>query len=328
MAQPRISRHCTFSVVACAIVSAVAGCASPDKSTGGDCTAGAPCMTDNPGACATGHTVCTGGKATCVSDVTEQPCYTGEPATRHIGACHDGTQSCVGTLGTCTDQVLPKQQEDCFNNVDDDCDRDVNNGCPTALSLGDPDPLLARGGAGGNPVSTLCPSGAVVTGVQVQLSAVNASPGYVVSVQPSCAVPQLVRGTKDYSVAMTSVTGPMLMGGSDAARPGSAHITCAAGGLAAAGTRGSVLAGDRTVIESLGINCSTAALAFDDATNQLSLAFTHDDADSGSASVQVNGTPWDDSCGAGELLIGFQGRTGAQMDQLQGVCAPVIVTYQ
>jgi len=52
------------------------------------------------------------------------------------------------------------------------------------------------------------------------------------------------------------------------------------------------------------------------------------DADSGSASVQVNGTPWDDSCGAGELLIGFQGGQGAQMDQLQGVCAPLIVTYQ
>jgi hypothetical protein len=326
MAQPRISRRC---FVACAIVCAVAGCASPDKSASGDCTAGAPCMTDNPGACAAGHIVCTGAKPACVSNVTEQPCYTGEPATRHIGACHDGTQSCVGALGTCTNQVLPKQQEDCFNNVDDDCDRDLNNGCPTAFMLGEPDPLLARGGAGGNPVSTLCPTGAVVTGVQIQLSAVNVSPGYVISVQPSCAVPQLVRGAKDYSVAMMSVAGPMMMGGTDAARPGIAHVACAADGLAAAaGTRGSVVSGDRTVIESLGIDCSTAALAFDASKNHLSLTFTHDEADSGSASVQVNGTRWDDGCAAGEVLIGFQGRTGAQMDQLQGMCAPLIVTYQ
>lgn len=328
MAQPRSCRRYTFFFVACAIVCAVAGCASPDKSTGGSCTAGAPCMTGNPGACASGHTVCTAGTSSCVSDVTEQPCYTGEPATRHVGACHDGTQSCIGTLGTCTDEVLSKKQEDCFDDVDDDCDREVNNGCPTGFMLGEPDPLLARGGAGGNAVATLCPSGAVVTGVKVQLSAVNVSPGYVISVQPSCAVPELVRGAKDYSVAMMSVGDPTMMSGSDAARPGSAQIACAAGGLgAAAGTRGSVMSGDRTVIESLGIDCSTATLAFD-ADNRLSLALARDDADSGSASVQVDGTPWDDSCGAGELLIGFQGRTGAQMDQLQGVCAPLIVTYQ
>jgi hypothetical protein len=327
MAQARTRGRRTLSLVACAIVSGLAGCASPDPSKGDDCKAGAACMTNNPGACAGGHIVCTAGKASCAPDATEQPCYTGEPATRHTGACHDGTQSCIGTLGTCTGQVLPKP-EDCFNNVDDDCDRDVNNGCPASLSVGQSDALVARGGAGGNPVTALCPSGAVVTGVQIQLSAVNTSPGYVISVQPSCAVPQLVRGAKDYSVTMMSVDSSMMMTGTDAARPGSAHITCAASGLAAAaGTRGSVLSKDRTVIESLGINCSTAALAFDGATNQLSVAFAHDAADSGAASVQVQGTPWDDSCGAGEVLIGFQGRTGAQMDQVQGVCAPLTVTY-
>ncbi len=327
MAQARHRGRRTLSLVACAAVVGLAGCASPGASAHGDCTADAPCMTDNPGACAAGHTVCTDGKASCVPDVTEQPCYSGEPETRSHGACHDGTQSCIGKLGTCTGEVLPTM-ENCFNLIDDDCDRHVDNGCPAALTVGDPDPLLARGGSGGNPVTTLCPSGAVVTAVQVQLSATSVSPGYVVSVQPSCAVPQLMRGASDYSVTMMPVASPPSMAGSDAARPGTSHITCAAGGFAAAsGTRGSVLGGDRTVIEGLGINCSTVALALD-SSNQLNMTFTHDDADSGSVSVQVSGTPWDDSCGADELLVGFQGRTGAQMDQVQGVCAPLTVTYK
>jgi hypothetical protein len=57
------------------------------------------------------------------------------------------------------------------------------------------------------------------------------------------------------------------------------------------------------------------------------MVMTPDTIDSGTASVQINGTVWTDSCGADEVLIGFQGRTGAQMDQIQGVCAPLSVTY-
>jgi hypothetical protein len=305
----------------------VAGCASPAGSSPTGCVAGMTCMTDNPGECAAGHTVCTDGKRTCMPDKTEQSCYSGEPETTNRGACHPGTQSCIGTLGACMGEQLPTM-ENCFNNSDDDCDRVVNNGCPDSFVLGAPDPLVARGGSGGNIAESMCPAGAVVTGVQIQLSATNMNPGYVISVQPTCAVPTLVRGATEYSVALMPVASPPPMSGSDAARPGTVHIACAAGGLSAAtGTRGSVMSGDRTVIESLGINCSIVTLALD-ASNHLSLTYARDDASSGTAAVQVNGTPWNESCGANEVLIGFKGRTGAQMDQVEGVCAPLTVKYR
>jgi hypothetical protein len=315
------------SIVVAGLIVCIGGCASPGTSMAGGCVAGMTCMTDNPGDCAPGHTVCTDGKRTCMPDKTEQTCYTGEPETTNRGACHPGTQSCIGTLGACMGEVLPTM-ESCFNNLDDDCDRVVNNGCPDTLVLGAPDPLLARGGSGGVTAESICPMGALVTGVNIQLSATNFNPGYVISVQPTCAVPTLVRGASDYSVTLMPVASPPPMSGSDAARPGSAHIACAASGLSAAtGTRGSVMSGDRTVIESLGINCSVTSVALD-GSNHLSLTYTHDDANSGTAAVQVNGTTWNDSCGANEVLIGFSGRTGAQMDQVAGVCAPLTVKYR
>ena len=57
------------------------------------------------------------------------------------------------------------------------------------------------------------------------------------------------------------------------------------------------------------------------------MTFAHDTASSGMASVQVNGAVWNDTCAAGEVLVGFQGRTGAQMDQIQGICAPLTAKY-
>src|SRR3954447_18751605 len=41
------------------------------------CSAGAGCASGNPGACAAGHVVCSGGVATCKPDVTTQPCFDG-----------------------------------------------------------------------------------------------------------------------------------------------------------------------------------------------------------------------------------------------------------
>src|SRR5690348_4201876 len=178
-----------------AIAAAAASCASAGDSAGTadpKCMAGIACTTDNPGACAAGHTVCGGdGKSTCMPDVMQQPCYTGEPETTNRGVCHGGMQSCIGTLGACMGQQLPAAAENCYNDVDDDCDGHINDGCPASVTVGDPDPLSARGGTGGNPTSSMCPPGTLVTGVQVQLSANNVSPGYVVSLQPSCATPSL-----------------------------------------------------------------------------------------------------------------------------------------
>lgn len=306
------------------------GCASAEKGSGGvggnGCTAGVACTTNDPGACAKGHTACSNNTSVCMPDVTEQSCYGADPATQNKGICHSGMQSCVGALGTCTGVVLPMKGENCFNELDDDCDGKVDNGCPEGLSIGASDTLVARGGSGGSAVSTLCPAGSLVTGVQVQLSAISMNPGYVVSVQPSCAIPTLMRNASSFSLVLTPTTAPAPMAGTDAARTGSSWISCATPNSVANGTQGSVQTGDRTVIESVGANCATLALTLD-ADNKLQIAMSPDTADSGSASVQVKGTVWTDSCGAGEVLVGYQGHTGAQMDQIQGVCAPLDVLY-
>jgi hypothetical protein len=335
MTSLKMIRRRVMPLALASCVTAFLSCASADKGssgvmTGGNgpttCNDGAVCTTNDPGACAKGHTVCTGGTATCMPDVTTQSCYGADPDTQNKGVCHAGTQSCVGTLGPCMGAVLPATGENCFNELDDDCDGTVNQGCPSSIGLGTSDPLVARGGSGGSVESSMCPAGSLVTAVQVTLSAINVSPGYVISVEPSCAIPTLQKNASDYAIVLTSTTSPSPMLGTDAARTGSSWITCAQPGSVANGTQGSVENDGRTVIESVGANCATLALTLD-SNNKLQMVMTPDTIDSGTASVQINGTVWTDSCGADEVLIGFQGRTGAQMDQIQGVCAPLSVTY-
>ena len=225
MGHVRGLRRCAGQLVA---LLAFAGCASPGVAPDGDgaCTPGAACNSGNPGDCAAGHIACITGKPSCVPDVTEQSCYGGEPETAHRGTCHPGTQSCIGKVGMCMGLQLPVV-ENCYNNLDDDCDGHVNNGCPTGLSIGATDPLVARGGTGGGVVGSMCPDGSLVTGVQVQLSANNVNPGYVISVQPSCAKPALMRNATSYTIALTPADAPPAMGGSDAARAGYSHVVCA-----------------------------------------------------------------------------------------------------
>jgi hypothetical protein len=40
------------------------------------------------------------------------------------------------------------------------------------------------------------------------------------------------------------------------------------------------------------------------------------------------GSPYEVNCAAGEVLIGYDGRVGAWMDQLQPICAPLIFAYR
>jgi hypothetical protein len=329
MSFARICHHGWLTVTLA--IAASAGCASPDGpgsggSGNGDCVAGKSCSTDNPGDCGPGHTICTDGKSVCMPDVTEQPCYGAEPETLGRGPCRMGTQSCIGSLGECKGAVVPVA-ESCFNEADDDCNGHVNDGCPNGLHLGDPVQLPQRGGTGGDPTGSMCPAGAVVVGVDVLLSAADQKPGYVVSLQPSCATPQLVRGDSAYSLAAMPVVSPKAMAGRDGTRSGSSRLDCAAAGMSPVnGTQGTVFSSGRTVIESVGVDCATVAATLD-AGNHLLLQFSPDEARSGTANVQVTGTPWNDHCGVNEVLVGFLGRTGSQLDQVQGICAPLNIDY-
>jgi hypothetical protein len=305
----RLAERSLFAILVAVAASAIAsGCATPTNSGPASRDLG----TSQPLDLASG---CTSGA----------PCYTGPPGTAGVGACKSGMLSC-GATPSCVGQVLPTT-ESCFNSADDDCDGQVNNGCPTSISLGIPATLVANGGSGGGVGSSICPPGSLVTAVQVQLS--SATPAYVVSVQPTCAAPMLVAGANSYSVTLAPAASPAALVGSDAARSGISPITCAAGGFSTAnGTLGTVVGGGAPFVESLGINCAVVAPVLD-TNNRLQFTFTHDDGHSLAAAVQpTSGTPWTDGCPANEVLIGFDGRTGARMDQVQAVCAPLMVTYK
>lgn len=60
-----------------------------------------------------------------------QPCYTGPPATRHVGTCIDGVQECDndGAWGPCKGDLPPAPKDDCSTPGDENCDNIVNDGC-------------------------------------------------------------------------------------------------------------------------------------------------------------------------------------------------------
>jgi hypothetical protein len=225
-------------------------------------------------------------------------------------------------------------KENCFNDLDDDCDGVVNNGCPVQLTVGSPDttnPLQDHGGAGGGEQSAYCPMGSLMTGVSVQLS-YNMVPGYVVMVQPACAAPMLVRGKNSYSVMMMPTTPPGAVGGTDPTSAAADTIGCSSTGFGAAfGTQGSIISGFSTLnpfVESWGINCAVITYTFDP-NDELHFVFASDPANSGVAQPQPpEGAQWSDTCPANEVMVGVAVRSGARMDAIQGVCAPLKITYK
>lgn len=81
-----------------------------------------------------------GGGMLCSPGAT-QGCYSGDPATQHVGACKDGQQTCddQGTAwGACEGEQLPAAAEDCGNDADDDCNGTVNDGCACSPGTSSP----------------------------------------------------------------------------------------------------------------------------------------------------------------------------------------------
>src|SRR5262249_23201741 len=61
-------------------------------------------------------------------------------------------------------------------------------------------------------------------------------------------------------------------------------------------------------------------------TNQLSISFTNNN--DGFGFTYGGGTRGDRTCAADSALVGYKGRDGAWLDQLQPICAPLVVNYK
>jgi hypothetical protein len=282
---------------------------------------GAPCSTNNIGACVPGHQGCEGNQSVCVPDVTTQPCYTGRAGTSGVGVCHGGMQSCVGVLGACLGQVVPAV-ENCLNDLDDDCDGVVNNGCPVQIALGTPHELTPQGGSGGAPIVARCPPGALVTHAQFFFDHMT---DHASGVAIFCAQPALMRGANGYTAALAAVapapyvtavgTNPVMLDG---------ELDC--------GTRPGFSVGyqiggryDANAIYGLGLYCANGNFNVD-ANNQLSVSFVPNGA--GDYWRFDTATEYIDTCTAGEVLVGYDGRQSDYLYQISAVCAPFVTTYK
>jgi hypothetical protein len=276
--------------------------------------AGTACTTDNLGACKAGHLACSAGGPVCVPDVTTQPCDTGRS-----GPCKAGTQSCIGAaLGTCTSQVMPAARENCFNDIDDDCNGKVDDGCPNGLVLGAAHSMGDFGGTGGYPASpAFCPANSYVVREQFDLDRNVQS---VVGITIWCAEPLLSRGASNYSVSLLPTLSAGFAGGNSITESGGTDC----------GTSGFV-AGYQTWVRSdtyvrgLFFYCANGTATLN-ADNSLSIRFA-DNGNNGGLYF-ASGNSVFVPCPPGEVLVGYDGRTGAYMDEITPYCAPIQVTYK
>jgi hypothetical protein len=286
-----------------------------------NCHDGDTCDTGNPGTCSAGHEVCTGSQGTCVPNGTTQSCYDGPANTMGVGACKAGTQTCIGSLGSCDGQVKPAALENCFNDLDDDCDGVVNNGCPDHLTTGTPHLLTARGSTtGGAAFSLRCPAGQYVAksipyGDDTDLA--------IGGLDLFCATPTLVRGASTYSVTEAVSATAITRKATNVTTGKSFTFDCGTAFSPAFYINGQDEAGG---IDAIGHSCASGALTFG-ADNKITFTFTKQTS-LGAAGYLNFGTPYEDDCAAGEVLIGFDGRSGNWFDGLQGVCAPLQVVYK
>jgi hypothetical protein len=287
----------------------------------GMCVDGGSCDTGNPGDCSMGHAVCSGNVQSCVPDVTTQRCYSGPAATANVGVCKPGTQTCIGAIGSCAGEVTPAAVENCFNDLDDDCDGVVNNGCPQTLTTGTPRALTARGDtAGGSAFSLRCPANTFVSKIIVYGDSTD---GFMAGIDVYCATPTLVRGTSSYSVTESVSATALTRHANNITTSANLTYDCGTGFSPGWGSSGYAESGG---IDAIGLYCGSPAINLA-ANNQLNITFAKTGNGAPGGYTQF-GTLYEEDCAAGEVVIGYDGRSGNWLDELHAICAPLQVVYK
>jgi hypothetical protein len=285
---------------------------------------GAVCSTGNPGNCGVGHQHCVGGVSACTPDVTTQTCYDGTPGTAGHGVCQAGTQSCIGTLGACNGEVVDAPIENCFNDSDDNCNDAINDGCPDHLILGSTYALTAEGGSGGGAASAMCPAGQIVARATMYFDDISTE-HHGDGIAVYCVTPTLTRGTSSYTLGTTALPGSATASfmGTHGQNPDFDQDCTVGGGLGAVfGT----YTDSNTYVDGIGVACATGSATLD-SFNDLSISLGYDGRWAAGDWITPNVGIWQ-YCDADSAVVGYQGRDGLWLDQIQPVCAPIYVVYK
>jgi hypothetical protein len=166
----------------------------------------------------------------------------------------------------------------------------------------------------------MCPPATFVVKTRNYLDSVDAEIG---GVGVFCVTPTLVRGTSSYSVTLSAVKSTP-----DASVQGSGvngqddQFACSGTGLVAGWW---VQGYSSSYVDGLGMSCAVGSLSLG-SDNKLTITMTKQ------ASLGVGyytqSTPFEDDCAANEVLVGYQTRNGAWLDNVRAVCAPLQVVYK
>jgi hypothetical protein len=140
-----------------------------------------------------------------------------------------------------------------------------------------------------------------------------------------CATPSLVQGASAYSITLTpNAPAPHATAHGGNSPTNERADDCGITGLTA--ITYTVGAADNYV-EGLGAHCGTSAvtLAADDT---ITFAFTTNGDTSYNAYAGGGGTFFDQACNANEVVVGYTLHTGSWMDNLQPLCAALLVNYK
>jgi len=212
--------------------------------------------------------------------------------------------------------------ENCFNDIDDDGNGKINDGCPDTLSVGADVPLIAFGGSGGGAVSAHCPAGQVATAMRVYEDDYEAEmAGFGVG----CSTLTLVRGASSYSVTVSAPAGLYEFKGSGWDYYQNGVCDTSKFQVVWNTLMNTNESGAYPYVHGLGMDCALGALTLSP-TNQLSIAFTNLNTHFGYDYAW--GAEHPQACGASQAVVGYNGRGGAWLDQIQPICAPIVVNYK
>lgn len=209
--------------------------------------------------------------------------------------------------------------ENCFNDIDDDGNGKVNDGCPDTISVGADVALTAAGGSGGGVQMAHCPANQVVV---AQRMFGDDYDEWMSGVGIWCSPVTLVRGTSSYSVQLTGPAGQaagIFYGTKTDYQEDDGCDT----------TQFMVVWNNRidasTYVNGWHFDCGKGTLALSP-TNQLSITFSNNNDNWGW--TYLGGTRVTDTCGPSQAVVGYNGRIGSWMDQIQPICAPLVVNYK